>query len=283
METRRQPSFLSLLNPWVPISTLWRHRELLWQFTLRNVELRHKGSLLGFVWAVLNPLIMLTLYVFVFGFVFGGKFGVIADETKWDYGLGMFLGLTIFQLLAEAIAVAPSVIAGSPNFVKKVVFPLEILPAAAVGAAVVHVLITLAMVLLGALISGRLPSFETLLLPVILVSITGYALGFAWLIAALGVFFRDIGQLVNALITGMMFASAIFYPAALIQTQAPAAWAILKFNPLLQAVEMARDVVLWNRPLSASALVGLFAGGGLIAMLGFACFARLKRAFADVI
>jgi lipopolysaccharide transport system permease protein len=283
MERWRQQSFLSLLNPWVPISTLWRHRELLWQFTMRNVEMRHKGSMLGFVWAVLNPLLMLVLYVFVFGFVFGGKFGVVPNETKWDYGLAMFLGLTLFQLLAEAIAVAPTVIVGSPNFVKKVVFPVEILPAAAVGAAVVHMLITLAMVLLGAILGGRFPSLELLVLPVILIAVVGFALGLSWLIAALGVFFRDIGQLINAMVAGIMFASAIFYPASLIQNHAPSAWLILKFNPLLQAVEMARDIVLWNRPIALDVLAWLLVGAGLATSLGFACFARLKSAFADVV
>ena len=114
---------------------LWMHRELLWQFTLRNVELRHKGSHLGLIWSFLSPLLMLALYVLVFGYIFGGSFGVIRGETRVDYALGIFIGLTIFHLLAETLALAPSLIVGNPNFVKKVVFPLEILPAANVGAA----------------------------------------------------------------------------------------------------------------------------------------------------
>ena len=131
MESHRQsPDRL----PFKPIRTgrsLWRHRDLLWQFIVRNVEMRHKGSMLGIVWAILNPLLTLAVYVFVFGFVFGGSFGVVESESRWDYGLGIFLGLAIFQMVAETIVVAPNLITTQPNFVKKVVFPLEMLPAAA--------------------------------------------------------------------------------------------------------------------------------------------------------
>src|SRR5882757_10050444 len=106
-------------------TALWRHRELLWQFTLRNVELRHRGSHLGLIWSLLNPLLMMGLYVFVFGYIFGGKFSVLPNETKIDYALAIFLGLTVFQIFAEVLATAPTVIISNPNFVKKVVFPLE--------------------------------------------------------------------------------------------------------------------------------------------------------------
>src|SRR3954470_15627370 len=88
---------------------LWTHRELLWQFTLRNVELRHRGSHLGLIWSLLNPLLMMGLYVFVFGYIFGGKFSVLPNETKVDYALAIFLGLTVFQIFSEALATAPTV------------------------------------------------------------------------------------------------------------------------------------------------------------------------------
>jgi lipopolysaccharide transport system permease protein len=281
METRTQPSFVSLLNPVLPVATLWRHRELLWQFTVRNLELRHKGSMLGVAWAVLNPLLMLALYVFVFGFVFKGSFGV-PDESRWEFGLGIFLGLTFFHLLAETIAAAPNVISGQPNFVKKVVFPLEILPAANVGAATVHMLITLTMLIAGVLLGGGALTWSSLWLVAIIPPVVAVAFGASWLISAFGVFFRDIGQLVAAFATGLMFASAIFYPASAVQG-IPAAWAVLRFNPLIHAVEMARDVVLWHRPIMLDSLVWLYALGLFTVATGYACFMRLKRAFADVI
>lgn len=282
METRTQPSFFSLLNPRGLFLSMWAHRELLWQFTVRNLELRHKGSVLGFAWAVLNPLLMLALYVFVFRFILGGTFGVVPDETKWDYGLGVFLSLSFFHLIAETVSVAPTLIVTNPNFVKKVVFPLEVLPAAAVGSAVIHMLISLTMVMAGVFLVGRGVSGSVLYLPLVIVPAVMFSLGTAWLIAALGVFFRDIGQFVGAVVTGLMFASAIFYPAARIQ-EVPGAWSILRFNPVIHIVETARSVVLWREAADPGLLLWLNLSCFAFAVLGYACFSRLKRAFADVV
>src|SRR5436309_2615897 len=129
-------------------TTLWTQRELLWQFTLRNVEIRHKGSHLGLVWSFLSPLLMLGLYVLVFGYIFGGSYGVVPGETRLDYALGMLLGLTIFHLVAETLGVSPGLIIANPNFVKKVVFPLEILPVANVAGALFHMTISLVFVVI---------------------------------------------------------------------------------------------------------------------------------------
>lgn len=283
MEPHRQSLIVSLFNPFAPARSLWRHRELLWQFIVRNIQMRHKGSMLGIVWAILNPLLTLTVYVFVFGFVFGGSFGVVESESRWDYGLGIFLGLAIFQMVAETIVVAPNLITTQPNFVKKVVFPLEILPAALVGSAAFHMLITLTMVAIGVMLGGHPLTVHALQLPLILLPILAFCLGLAWLFAALGVFFRDLGQVVGALATALMFASAIFYPAIRVETEAPVAWLFLKYNPLLHTVEMAREAVLWAQPVSWTTLGWLYVSGGLTASIGFAVFVRLKRAFADVI
>lgn len=279
MKPNRQPSFVALLNPVVPIRTLWIHRRLLWQFTLRNLEMRHKGSVLGFAWAVLNPLMLLALYLFVFGFIFGGSFH---GESRWEYGLGIFLGLSIFHLVAESIAAAPSLITSNPNFVKKVVFPLEILPAAAVGAALIHMAIALFMVLVGVLIGGHTITWSVLnVLPIIL-PVVLLALGLAWTLAALGVFFRDINQLVIAGTTALMFASAIFYPATRVIEKAPWAWPVIRLNPILHAVEASRDVVIWSRSCNQSHILYLQLAGLATALIGFAAFSRCKRAFADV-
>jgi len=276
----RQPSFFSLLHPLVPARVLWTNRGLFRQFTLRNVEMRHKGSFLGMAWTVLNPLLMLSLYIFVFGFIFGGAFGVMKGETRWDYGLGIFLGLAFFNLFAESVSVAPGLIASNPNFVKRVVFPLEVLPAAAVGSSVIHMSISLAMVLAGMLLGGRMPGPSALLLVALIPPVMLLALGLVWFLSALGVFFRDIGQIVAVLVTGWMFASGIFYPISQIP---PGAWAILKFNPLIHIVDMARNVLLWDVPVPVSDWLILYAVGIGAALVGHACFARLKPAFADVI
>jgi len=259
---------------------LWAHRELLWQFTLRNVELRHKGSHLGLIWSFLNPVMMLGLYVLVFGYIFGGSFGILPGETRVDYALGIFLGLTLFHFVSEVLGISPGIIVGNPNFVKKVVFPLEVLPAAQVGGAVFHMLISLGLVLLSMLVFGSGFSPGILWLPVVILPLVLLALGVAWLVSGLGVFLRDIGQVMQFLTMALMFASAVFYSAHKIPA---AAWAFMRFNPVLLAIELARDGALWSRPLNYHHLGYLYGVGFAACHLGHLAFRRMKPAFADVL
>ena len=152
-----------------PFADLARKRDLWWQFTGRTVELRHRGSYLGIFWAGLTPLLMLGLYYVVFGKIFNGSFGVLPDETRTDYALAFFLGLILHQLTAETLSIAPGIILANPNLVKKVVFPLEILPIAQLGATWFNLVISLTLMILGAVFLGRGVAVEGLLwLPVIL-------------------------------------------------------------------------------------------------------------------
>lgn len=262
------------------LGILHRHRSLLWQFTVRTVELRTKGSHLGLVWSVLGPLLMLALYVLVFGYIFGGSFHVLPDESRAEYGLGIFLGLALFNFAGDMVCNTASAVADNPNFVKKVVFPVEILPAAMVGASVIHLLVTLALVGVGVLCFGRGLPASSLLLPLILAPMVLGALGVAWLLAALGVFLRDLRQILPALSTALMFASAVFYSPSRIP---PAAYSFLKYNPLLHAIENARAVVLWGHAPDAWGLLYLWACALVAFFAGFWVFTKLKPAFADVL
>jgi lipopolysaccharide transport system permease protein len=276
--SKRESSLLR--SPFAFASGLWRHRDLLWQFTLRNVELRHRGSHLGLIWSVLNPLLMLGLYVLVFGFIFNGRFHAATPESRMDYGLAMFLSLTLFHLFAEVLGVAPSVIIANPNFVKKVVFPLEILPAASVGASLFHALLTLSLVLIGVATVGPGLTWRILWLPAILLPLLLLLLGVAWFVSAIGVFFRDVSQITGFVSVALMYASAIFFPASILP---PAAWAVMRFNPLLLAVEMARDTVMWHQPVNLMHLGYLGCTGVAICILGHWCFRKTSPAFADVL
>ncbi len=258
---------------------LWFHRGLWWQFTLRNVELRHKGSHLGLVWALLNPLLLLALYVFVFGFIFDGTFGK-AGETRIEFALGIFLGLSLIHFFSEVIGLAPTLIVANPNFVKKVVFPLHILPAASVGASLFHLLISLVLILTGVALFGPGLSTGVLWLPVIVLPLVMIAMGLAWLISALGVFLRDLTQITQFVSMALLFASAVFYPKSMIPE---AGWQILRFNPMLLAIELARDAVLWMEPLNMKHLVYLYAVGFACLWAGRTVFRKLKPAFADVL
>jgi len=268
-------------NPLTPYRLLWRHRSLLNQFTRRTIEQRHKGSFLGFVWAVLTPLLSLALYTFVFGYVFGGRFNQLPGETDMDYALAVFLGLVLFQFLADVLAVSPLSIVTQPNFVKKVVFPLEILPTAAVGAGIFNAVITLGLALLGIIFLGRGLHLHALWLLAILPPVALIGLGCAWFFSAFGVFVRDTANIMPFLLQVLMYTSAVFF--ALSKIRDSIAWQFLKWNPLLWAVEDARHAVLWHLSVSLKSLLFLWVAGLLISFGGYLFFHKTRPAFADVL
>lgn len=275
-QTQRSQAFA----PIALVVDLWRYRSLLWQFTLRNVELRHKGSHLGLIWSFLNPLLMLAMYVLVFGFIFRGRFHPLHEESRMEYALVMFLGLAIYHFVAEVVGISPMLITGNPNFVKKVVFPLEILPVSSVGAAFFHFMITLALVFVGSVLAGLPLTIGVLWLPIILVPLVAIAIGSSLLLSALGVFWRDISQLAQFLVLGLMFASAVFYPISQIP---PAAWTVLKFNPFIHAINESRNVVFWGLHPSLPHIAYLYCCGFAALAVGNSVFQRLRSSFADVL
>ena len=274
---------LSLWNPLSPFVPLFRHSALLGQFARRMIEQRHRGSFLGLAWTVLNPLLSLTIYTFVFGFVFGGSFSGLPEETNLDYALGIFLGLVIFNFIGEVLSQSPSVIVSQPNLVKKVVFPLEILPAAAVASATFTAAITLTLALTGVVIFGDGLDWHAFQLLLIIPPVGLMAFGCAWFFAALGVFIRDIASAMPFFVQIRVYMSAVFYPLSLLQKAPPLLQKIMSANPLLHAVENTRRAVLWHQLLDSSNLIFLWITGLIICVAGFAVFRKLKPAFADVI
>ena len=216
----------------------------------------------------------------VFGIIFGGKFGVLPNETRLDYALGLFIGLSIMGLVCEVIAISPALIVTQPNFVKKVVFPLEILPVAGVGASIFHFLISLGLAILGVALLGPGLTWSALWVPVIMVPVVLIAFGFGWFASALGVFLRDIGQTAAFFGQALTYASAVFYSHKIIPHKA---WMFMRLNPLLHAVELSRNALLWHRPLNLIYLAYLYAFGITAFVLGSAFFNKLKPTFADVL
>lgn len=264
-----------------PSTGFARQRDLWWQFTVRTVEQRHRGSHLGLVWAVLNPLLMLALYFIVFSRILGGRLGALPDETPVDFALALFLGLILFQLLAETAVAAPAIIVNNPNLVKKVVFPLEILPLAHLGAFWFHTLISLGLLLLGAATFGRGLTLEGLAwLAVIIAPLVLLSIGIGWLFSAVGVFFRDLGQAMPFLSQILLYISLVFFPIAKVP---PALMMVLKWNPLLHTIDLARSAVLWNLPINLKQLAYTYIFGGIIFFIGRWTFLKLKPSFADVI
>ena len=265
------------------LNSLLKRHELLWQFLVRNIKSRHKGSILGAVWIIINPLLMLCLYVFAFGVVFGGRFTDSAEETTLDYALGVFLGLAVMGMISGVIGTAPSVIVNHPNFVKKVVFPLEILPTAMVGALAYELIISFCLCCLGVVFLGPGLFPSILFTPVILFPAFLISLGLSWFFSSLGVFIRDISHLGSFLSLALLYSSGIFYSAQKAEEIAPGFWFFLKWNPVLQIVDNLRQVILWGESPNWGFVVYAWAFGLLTLLLGGWFFNRLRPSFADVL
>jgi lipopolysaccharide transport system permease protein len=272
-----------MLSPFHIGAKIWRQRDLVWQFTLREIHIRHKGSRLGMVWALINPLSMLALYWFVFGVIFGSTIGTLPHETKFDFALMLFLGLSLFHVFSETLGWAPSLIAANPNFVKKVVFPLDMLPVAKIGDTVFHLAVSLVLIVIGSAFGSTGLTAAVLWLPVLVAPLVMIALGLAWTLASVGVFLRDIGQVTAFISTAVMFASAVPYPATKILEKAPALWPLLRLNPILQVIDLTRHVALWHEPMNWVKLGYVYAAGLAILLAGHLCFSVFRRSFAEVI
>ena len=272
-----------IVDPLKMVGGLWARRELIGQFTRRNIELRHRGSRLGAFWALINPLSMLVLYYIVFGVIYETKFNVLPGETGFDVMLAMFLGLSLFHAFSETLSWAPGLITTNPNFVKKVVFPLEVLPVAQIGAAAFHLAVGLGLVLIGSVFGTAGLTWHVVWLPVLIVPLLMLSLGMAWLLAAAGVFLRDIGQLSAFVVTMLLFASAVMFPATMIAQKSPELWRVLRLNPLLQIVDLSRNVVLWHQPMSLPWLAYVYGFAFVVFIGGAVFFALLRRSFAEAI
>ena len=279
------PSGNSPSDDILPFGTLWRNRSILWQFTKRYVNVRHKGSYLGVLWLVLTPLLMLALYSFTFGVLLHGRFGVIADETAADYALGIFLGFMLYGLVADSLGAATNVINENSNLVKKVRFPVEILPASMGLGVSYNFLISMGLFIVGFTIFGRPPTLLAFWFPVILLPLLLLSLGFAWLLGALGVYFRDVQNAMSFITTALFYISGIFFSAnsAGVGTKARVALEVLRWNPIFVAIDLSRDVTLWGVAPKYGDLAYLYAVCLGVFFAGYWTFQRLKAGFADIL
>ncbi|MBL8262734.1 MAG: ABC transporter permease [Xanthomonadaceae bacterium] len=263
------------------LAAVWRERKLAMQLIRREVLGRYRGSLMGVAWSFLHPLIMLAVYTFVFSVVFEAKWpGALEGQGKARFALLLFVGVIAHGLIAEAITKAPTLVVSNANYVKKVVFPLEMLGWSLVGSAVFHAAIGLLILLLAKWgLEGWVP-LTALWLPVVLLPLVLMALGLAWFLAALGVFVRDIAQVSGVAATVLMFLAPVFYPITALPEHYRH-W--LYLNPLTVAVEQSRAVLFANVAPDASMLVPYYAVGVLMMCLGYAWFQKSRRGFADVL
>ena len=265
-------------RPREAVASIWRNRNLFSAATKREVMGRYRGSFLGILWSFFNPLLMLAVYTFVFSVVFKARWG--GSESKTEFALVLFAGMIVFNLFSECINRAPNLILGNPNYVKKVVFPLEILPLIGLGAALFHFVISLGVWLFAYIIFYGVPHLSVLFLPLILVPFILFIMGVSWALASLGVYLRDVGQFIGILTTVLMFLSPIFYPVSAL----PEAYrGLIYMNPMTPVIEQARAVLFFG-VFPDFAMLGIYLiATSLIAWLGFFWFQKTRKGFADVI
>ncbi|MDX9819575.1 MAG: ABC transporter permease [Desulfococcus multivorans] len=267
------------ISPKEMIAGFWRNRSLILALSRREVVGRYRGSFLGIFWSFFHPLFMLAVFTFVFSVVFQARWGG-GSGSKTEFALVLFAGLIVFNLFAECINRAPGLILSNVNYVKKVVFPLEILPWVALGSAMFHAVISLGVWLIAYAFLFGLPHVTSLLLPLIFFPLALLVMGLSWMLASLGVYLRDVSQFVSILTTVLMFLSPIFYPASAL----PEAYrSFLLMNPLMPAIEQTRDVLFWGRIPDMSFWGAYFLAAACIAWLGFAWFQKTRKGFADVL
>ena len=235
---------------------------------------------MGMAWSLLNPVFMLTVYTFVFSVVFKARWGTEGDESRTQFAVVLFVGMIVHGLLAEVLNRAPGLILSNVNYVKKVVFPLEILPVISMGAALFHSVISLGVLLAAFLLFNGYLHWTAIFIPIILAPLVILTLGLAWILASLGVFLRDVGQTIGIITMVMMFLAPVFYPVTAIPEEIRP-W--IMANPLTFIIEQAREVLIWGRLPNWIGL-GLYTlVATVVAWAGYAWFQKTRKGFADVL
>ncbi len=278
MLSRGQAS-VSSTSPSALLTSIWRHRATIRALAKREVQSKYRGSVLGLFWSLVNPLLMLAIYTFVFSQIFRMRWGNGLDHPL-DFALMLFTGMIIFGFISETLSRAPMLVTGNPNLVKKIVFPLEICAPVAVISGLFQFLIGLALLLIVFTITKGAPPATALLFPFIAIPLILLTLGATWLISSLGVFIRDISQLIAHLLMVTMFLSPIFYPITAIPEQFRPFFYI---NPLTFLVEQTRRVLILGMQPDWHQLLLFTAFSLFVCYLGFIWFQFSRKGFADVL
>ncbi|MBI3480636.1 MAG: ABC transporter permease [Nitrosomonadales bacterium] len=267
-------------SPAALMSSLWRHRDLIAQMTRREVMGRYRGSILGLAWSFFNPILMLVVYTFVFSVVFKAKWGVGGEQSQSAFAIVLFVGMIVHGMFAEMINRSPGLILANVNYVKKVVFPLEILPVVSMGAALFHTLISLGVLLVAILLINGSLAWTAVFFPLVILPLLIATLGVAWFLVSLGVFVRDIGQITSMITTVLMFVSPVFYPVSALPEKFQV-WLML--NPLTFMIEQSRAVMVFGKAPDWAGLTLYTLASLVIAWAGYWWFQKTRKGFADVL
>ncbi len=263
---------------WQPLWELPGRADLIFSFARRDLLGRYKGSALGIAWAVLTPVVMIAIFTFIFAGIFGARFG--AGHSHWDYALYLFCALLPWTMFQESVQQSSNTIVTHANLVKRVVFPLETLPAAQVFAALGNQLFATIALLIAILAVRQNLQLTALWLPLLLIPQLLFALGAAWLIASLGVFLRDIAQGITLLLMAWMYLTPIIYPESIVPERFR--W-FIGINPFTSLVRSYRRVCLDGLAPDWRGLLYFSAVAVVVFVFGYWWFARTRKNFADVI
>ena len=268
------------ITPKAMLKSVVQHRHLIISLARHEIIARYRGSVFGMLWSFLNPIFMLAVYTFVFSVVFKARWGMGVSGSRAEFALMLFAGLLVFNLFAECISSAPSLIISNTTYVKKVVFPLEILPWVSLGSALFNAAIGFFVWLVFSLFVFGLPPLSMLLMPIVLLPLLLFIVGLSWFLASLGVYLRDVSQVVGIVVTALMFLTPIFYPLSAI----PKSYHIyIYLNPLTFIVEQVRNLLVFGQGLDLVGYVLLTMLSFLVAWLGYVWFQKTRKGFADVL
>jgi len=268
------------LNPVRALWGIWQGRGLLRQLVRRNIEIRYKGTMIGLVWMMVTPLVMLAVYTYVFGVVFKAHWGAWFGDSKVAFALILFCGMTVFNVFGESVNGSVGIVTGNTNYVKKVVFPLELLPVSTVLSACFFGLVWIVILLLGTVFCFHKFYLTVVLLPLIFIPLILFSCGVSWFVAALGVFFRDLSHVIGILLQVLCFMTPIFYSLEMVPERIR--WVML-WNPLTVLVQSVRQILIFGQwPDGATlGIVTLFSV--VVFQGGYFWFMKTKRGFADVL
>ena len=248
-------------------------------FIMRDLQGRYKNSWGGLLWLVIQPIIMLSIYTLVFQHILGVRWGT-QSTSGVDFALNLYLGLVVFNIFSESLQAAPTVLRAHSNLIKKVRFPIRILPSIPVGMALCDAALGLTIWLVIYMFVLGLPPLTALYLPLVLLPLILFVIGLCWIIASLSVYMRDITQIVRFTVTGLLFLSPIFFP---LQSMPADLQAILSFNPLAIEIEMLRGIMVGGIAPDAVTYIGFLAFSLLVYAAGYCWFTLTSDGFVDVL
>jgi len=266
------------VHPFRVVTAAWQHRSLVLQLTKREVVKRYRGSVLGLLWAMAYPVLILAIYTFVFKVIFKVRWE--QTDSNIDYALILFAGLIVYNFFSECLGSAPALLQNHQSYVKKVIFPLEILPWVLIGNALFHAAVSVGVLMAGLLVMNQTLPLTIVLLPLVFLPLILLTLGGVWFFSSLAVYLRDIGQVVSVSLVLLMFVSPILYPMSAV----PDAIAPYMFlNPLAPILVAAQQVCVFGVFPSATQWLWVFLVAWALAWLGLVWFQKTRPGFADVL